>query len=349
MARTVSLAMKDWPASDLIMWDGLIRKAGPLDAQGAFSHLRLTTQFSFRVGYERWLAWILNREPTSIFKMPSQRATPERLVEWLNSLGHLAVRTRFTLLDRTVRVLKASEPNADWSIHLHILKSVWRQTTSNQSNRKAGRILSSTVLLQAGRELARSIADGASTPLAAARLRRDGTMVAFLSLLPIRRRAFSELKLGQSVLVFQNYIVIALSSDMTKNGHPWETKVPATLEPILRHYIDVVRPWLLSQGRQLHDTLWVGQHGEALSSAAIGKNVAQATLRATGIRVPPHFFRDAAASTLARQSPGDALLIRPLLAHSGFGTAERHYIQAQGIETGRDFASVIAQLAKGDA
>jgi hypothetical protein len=51
---------------------------------------------------------------------------------------------------------------------------------------------------------------------------------------------------------------------------------------------------------------------------------------------------------LARQSPGDARLIRPLLAHSSFETAERHYIQAQGIETGRDFAAVVARLTKGE-
>jgi site-specific recombinase XerD len=135
---------------------------------------------------------------------------------------------------------------------------------------------------------------------------------------------------------------------MTKSGEPWEAPVQLAIEPQLRHYINVVRPWLLSQGPIQHDILWVGQNGEALGYAAVGDCVVKSTFRATGIKIPPHFFRDSAASTLARQSPGDARLIRPLLAHSSYGTTERHYIQAQGIETVRDHAAVVARLTKGE-
>ena len=71
------------------------------------------------------------------------------------------------------------------------------------------------------------------------------------------------------------------------------------------------------------------------------------TKRLTGVRVPPHFFRDAAATTLARMSPEAARLIRPILAHSGFRTAERHYIHARGIEAGRDYSALVARLRKG--
>jgi hypothetical protein len=39
--------------------------------------------------------------------------------------------------------------------------------------------------------------------------------------------------------------------------------------------------------------------------------------------------------------PEPGRLIRPILAHSTLGTAERHYIQAGSIEAGRDYAAVI--------
>jgi integrase/recombinase XerD len=347
MARTVSMSMKDWPAIDLAMWAALTKRAGPLDGNGGLAHVRATTLVSLRSAYERWLAWILRIAPAAITEAPEARATPERLLTWLASMEHLALQSQFSFADRTVRILSAAAPDADWSVQHHILRGLRRRAKRVGSPRKAGRILSSGVLLDAGRTLAGPLADGATTPLAAALLRRDGTMVAFLALLPLRRRALSELKLGQSVLVDPTRITIALSGDMTKNGHPWEAAVQTTLEPLLQHYIDEVRPWLLARGGARHDMLWVGQCGQAIGSSAIALNVARATLRTTGKRIPPHFFRDAAASTLARQSPGDARLIRPLLAHSGFGTAERHYIQAQAIETGRDFASVIARLTEG--
>ena len=66
----------------------------------------------------------------------------------------------------------------------------------------------------------------------------------------------------------------------------------------------------------------------------IGSRIGTLTLQMTGKRVPPHFFRDAAATTLARMSPQSARLIRPVLAHAGFKTAERHYIHARTIDAG---------------
>ena len=68
------------------------------------------------------------------------------------------------------------------------------------------------------------------------------------------------------------------------------------------------------------------------------------TLRLTGKRIPPHFFRDAAATTLTRESPEAARLIGPILGHTATGTAERHYIQARSIEAARDYADVLRRL-----
>jgi integrase/recombinase XerD len=347
MVRTVSVSIKDWPASDLAMWAALRQRAGPLDGNGALAHLRATCLLELQRAYERWLSWLMRSEPAAILEAPERRATPERLLAWLASMEQLALQSRLSFAVRTIRILSAAAPDADWSVQHHILRGLQRRAKRVGSPRKAGRILSSGVLLEAGRSLAGPVADAATTPLAAALLRRDGTMVAFLALLPLRRRALSELQLGRSVLVSPTKIVITLSGDMTKNGQPWEAAVQPVLAPLLRRYIDEVRPWLLARGGARHDMLWIGRRGQALSISAIALNVARATLRTTGKRIPPHFFRDAAASTLARQSPGDARLIRPLLAHSGFGTAERHYIQAQAIETGQDFASVIARLTEG--
>lgn len=60
-----------------------------------------------------------------------------------------------------------------------------------------------------------------------------------------------------------------------------------------------------------------------------------------------HYVKDAAATMLSRLSSESARLIRPVLAHSGSRTAERHYIHAQTIDAGRDYASLITRLKKG--
>ncbi len=60
-----------------------------------------------------------------------------------------------------------------------------------------------------------------------------------------------------------------------------------------------------------------------------------------------HQAEDAFTTTLLRISSESARLIGPVLAHSGSRTAARHYIHAQTIEAGRDYASLIKRLKKG--
>ena len=131
---------------------------------------------------------------------------------------------------------------------------------------------------------------------------------------------------------------------MTKNGTHWEAPVPAVVEPVLRRYIELARPWLLERGGQSHDQLWVDNTGRPFQGDYFGVRIARITAKSIGARVPPHFFRDAAATTLARLSPENAQLIRPLLGHSSNAIAEKHYIQATIIEAGRSYAELIARL-----
>lgn len=171
-------------------------------------------------------------------------------------------------------------------------------------------------------------------------------MIAILALIPIRRRAFVGLQIGESLLVDDDKIVIALSEELTKTGIYWETEVPQLLTPLLRLYLTEVRPWLMSRGKFTHDTLWVNIFGQPIQANYAGMRIGNVTKKLTGVRVSPHLFRDAAATTLSRISPQSASLIKPILAHSGFATAERHYIKAGTIEAGRSYAALMSKLKK---
>ena len=232
-------------------------------------------------------------------------------------------------------------------MQLRLQKALKRNAGRGDPARKRGRILSSAVLLKTG--LAHADADPLIVPNALKRMirQRDGMMIALLALLPIRRRSFCELSLGQSLHVTDEEIIISLSEEMTKTGVAWEAEVPAQVEAGLRRYITEVRPALLARGGAYHDILWVGKRGEIMGQDYIGARIGDLTLQLTGKRIPPHLFRDAAATTLSRFSAESARLIGPVLAHSGSRTAERHYIHAQTIEAGRDYAALIQRLKKG--
>ena len=346
MSRLIVLPLQDWPDADRAMWRILTAHGDPLDDQGPISHLRAASIKPLTVAYGRWLEWLSRARPEVLSEPPPLRATAQLLQAWIGTLADLAPMSRLMFVDGVLRVVMVAAPDADWRAQMRLKRQLKNDARRYNSPRKTGRVLSSAVLFDAALALAGPQANAASTPLAAAIRRRDGTMIALLALLPIRRRSLTELALGTSVKLSPARIVIALSGDMTKNALPWETPVPVALEPLLRRYIDEVRPWLMARSNAQHDQLWVNQTGAALGYASVGIRVAEGTLALTGIRVPPHFFRDAAATTLSRLSPESARLIRPLLAHSSHGTAERHYIHAQGIEAGRDYASVIAMLKK---
>ena len=175
-------------------------------------------------------------------------------------------------------------------------------------------------------------------------------MIATLALLPMRLRAFAGLELGASLRVAAEGMEVHLSGDMTKNGRPWSAPVPRPLHPVLRRYVEEVRPWLMAraEGGAAHDRLWVMERGQPFEAQLPGNvRIGDATRRLLGVRVTPHLFRDAAATTLSRASPENARLIRPLLGHASFGTAERHYVHAGRIEAGRDHARLIETL-RGD-
>ena len=247
----------------------------------------------------------------------------------------------------TLRVLRAAAPDADWTAQRRIEAMLKSAAGRGTPERKAGRILDSSVLLDAGLRLAGPEADAATTPLRAAKCRRDGAMVATLALLPIRRRAFANLEIGASIHFSELEILVSLPEELMKTGVPWEAPLAEPAASVLRRYVEDVRPWLMERGGERHDHLWVDDTGRRYDPNFFGMRFGSITKRLTGVRVPPHFFRDAAATTLARMSPEAARLIRPILAHSGFRTAERHYIHARGIEAGRDYSALVARLRKG--
>jgi integrase/recombinase XerD len=341
------LPCQDWPAADRTMWDALLVEAGPLDGNGALSHLRATSRKTLQLRYGRWLTWLITRDQEALALPPVERATLPRLQAWLADLAHTAPMSQLMFVDGVLRILRAADPGRDWTKQRRLNAVLKAAAGRGDPARKAGRVLSSQVLLEAGLNHAGPHADAATTPLEAMKRRRDGAMIALLALMPMRRRAFQGLTLGQSILVTQEEIIICLPEELTKTGVPWEAVVPRQVEPLLRHYITIVRPWLMARGQKRHDQLWVCKKGEPVGENFMTQRIATVTLAITGKRIPPHFFRDAAATTLARISPESARLIRPVLAHSGSRTAERHYIHARTIEAGRDYAGLIKALKKG--
>lgn len=345
MSQRLFLPVDDWPEADIVMWQALVCSGDVFEDPGALSHLRETSQQSLRISYSRWLGWLNRQDHDALSIAPELRITMERLQIWLESeLAEIAPMSQKFLIDDLIRVAKVAAPQLDWTRQMRLQAYLRKRAKRNYGARKTGRIFSSAVLFTAGLDLAGRLADEATTELGAYKLRRDGALIAFLALMPIRSRSLVELALETSIQVTPSALTVRLSGDMTKNGLPWEARVPDQLEPVLRQYVETVRPWFMNRKLRNHDVFWVIDCGRPFSRHYLGVKVRDVTNKLVGASVPPQFFRDAAATSLSRYSPENARLIRPLLGHASHGTAERHYIQARTIEAGRDYTDVLNNL-----
>jgi integrase len=340
----LAIRLDDWPAEDMAMWQSLTRSGNPLDEEGRFAHLRETSKATLCRHYGRWLAWLVDAEPEALRDAPAARCTIERLMRWRDTMSEMRPMSRLCLVGDTLHMLMVANPEGDWTRHRQLKRHLKRAAGLGDPTRKSGRILSSAVLFEAGRDHATVDVETATTELEAMKRQRNGTMVAMLALMPMRRRAFAHLEIGTSLFISEDRTVVALPDELTKNGLPWEAEAPKAVEPLLRRYIEEVRPWFMARGNQRHSFLWVKLRGTPFDVGNFGNQIGDITLQLTGVRVPPHFFRDAAATTLSRLSPDAARLIRPILPHTSAGTAERHYIHAQTIDAGRDYAKLIKRM-----
>ncbi|MBY6117434.1 hypothetical protein KUW09_24815 [Mameliella alba] len=336
------LPVLQWPEMDRAMWTALFQEGSPLDEQGPLAHYRATSRATLMSRYRRWLKWLADHEPWTLSLEPAERASVERLRRWLKDLDHTAPITRWSFVEGVMRVLCSAEPDRSWEDQHRLVKALKSAADRHRSRRKEGRVLSSAVLLETGRRLAMEVGANNRRWLDGATGIRDGAMISLLALMPIRLRALSSLRLDESVFITSDRITIALPADLTKSGVPWEADVPEQVLPILRKYVDEARPLLQSRTEERDPHLWLARHGRGLKIGSFLPQIVKHTERMTGVRVSPHLFRDAAATTLARASPAASRLIGPVLAHKTSGTAEKHYIHALTIDAGRDYAALVA-------
>jgi hypothetical protein len=119
------------------------------------------------------------------------------------------------------------------------------------------------------------------------------------------------------------------------------------LVPELEHYLAVHRPVLLAgESGQLSpgtNALWVSEIGTMLESGALATRIRKHTKEAFGASLPPHWFRDAAATSIAVEDPRHVCDAHHILGNTR-ATTEKHYNQARSLEASRRHQAMLAAL-----
>ncbi len=327
-----------WPALDRHAW-AEARAGGddPLEDPGLAAHWAPGTTEHTAYCYGAWLAWLAAEGELYAEASPVERITRERArryLAWLRSaLAPGTVATMMTRLKEAVRIM-APEAEIGWlragAARLHRMAVPVRN--------KLPRLVEVDRLVTAGFAVMAQAEAASLPPRRRALLYRDGLVLAFLALRPVRVSNLAAMRLDQHIVRDGETIHVRFSAGEVKNRRPLEFSWPTCLLDPFHTYLEVHRPALLADTET--PVLWLGRKGP-LTVSGITQVIRAVSERELGMALNPHLFRDCAATMVATQDPEHARIIASILGHARPETSERYYNHAQSMAAGRAYQEIV--------
>ena len=334
-----------WPPEDRNRWELALEPGDYFDdTKGARTKHSQKSNIKAEKGYGRFLTYNQHYDQSALALAPEDRITPERVKAYVGHLQDIGNSTATILarLQELLEVAKVMDPIKDWTF---INDRSSRVRAQHKPVRSKKDIKLSDELLALGLALINKAREFEG--LEAAIIFRDGLIIAFLALVPVRRRNLADLILNENLVPLDPGWLVVYDETETKTHEPHEALLPYILNEPLQAYLSVHRTYLLSrQGRWTSDpkdALWISKDGSAMTEMAIYDRVRGRTKTAFGKSMSLHNFRHAAATTMAIADPKHVRIAAPLLGHRTFSTTEKYYQQAQMREAHLDYVETISR------
>jgi len=334
-----------WPVEDQQQWTKACAPQSLFeDDGGGLAHLAEVSRNKYAKGWGRWVAFLTSHAADALDLTPAARCTKAHVQAYIDHLRD-AGNSDGTIVNRLgelMAVTAALDPAFDPRLlnrYIATLRSKAKPVRSKSHVRPADE------LVDLGVRLMESATDRGDLEHALAF--RDGLIIAFLALHPLRRRNLVNFELGKNLLRQGAGYIVSFSGSETKNGAPLELPLADMLVEPMNQYLRIWRPVLIAcRGRWTRDvgaSVWVSSDGSPLGQEGMSGRIELRTREAFGKAINPHAFRDASATTLTIADPARVCSAAPLLGHRSLATTEKHYIQATGLEAQRSFLKVIAE------
>lgn len=337
-----------WPDEDRRNWEAACTTTSILeDTGGELTHLAPISQRKTTKGWGRFLNHLRFNDPAALLEPVASRITLSRVRGYVRRLEELDNSTRTVLcrlqeLGDAARILA---PSGEFSFINRIASHV--RGRHRPARPKTNRVMADEVATLAYTLM--EAAEAETGPAGAVQF-RDGLMLILLSHLPLRRKNFTALTLGESLVFRQGQWFVTLTPSQTKTHAYFEAALHSNLVPWLETYLAKYRPVLLArEGRWKADPgerLWISSHGSPMTEIAIYDRVARLSNAAFGESISPHRFRDMAASTIASHAPEFIHAAAPLLGHATLRTTEKYYRQARAQEGQGRYVGAIQDIRR---
>jgi integrase/recombinase XerD len=337
------LPVDRWPEVDRRRWFKACAAGDLLDDEvGARSGHAPISNAKAAKGYGRWLTHLSLVERKALDETPAGRMTLERVHAYVGSLIEVgnSSHTILARLQELGEVARVMDPKRDWSFINRLASKV---RARHRPARDKTKLRLSNELVDLGIKLIRAAEN--LVGLDAAITHRDGLLIGFLALIPLRRRNLADLVLERTLVREGASWIVAFNECDTKTHVPFEIGLPDVLRAPLEAYLDTHRPVLIAGSgrwaRPVEGALWVSRDGSPMTQIALYDRIRARTKEHFGVALNPHLFRDAAATTMAIADPANVRLAAALLGHRSFTTTEKYYLQARSQVAHHAFVDVM--------
>ena len=342
------LPVAEWPTFDRAAWLKAKTPADIFENPHRGNDWAPASWRKAEVGYGRWLRWLTLHHPDQLTLPPADRLTEAHLRGWHATLTTtLAPMSQLSLVEDVTRAMSILAPKLKPSSPLTRLHANLRASATPSRNKRE-RLVMADVLRDLGRDMmneALTINSWSDRRRAVAF--RDGLAISLLVYRPFRLKNFATLRIGHELVQSAGKWHLVLPREATKNHRPHEARFPKALLGDLSTYLERFRPILLAGEAgctpSYTDALWVSETGTAWESGALSHRIADLTQGRLNRRIPPHWFRDVAATTIAIEAPRNIADAHLVLGHASHMTTQKHYIQAQSLQAGSKFQAAMLE------
>ena len=320
-------------------WELACRPGERLKRGGRAGHLKPVTRNDLARRYGYFLNYLARSGPLDRIAAAASHVTPQNVDGYLGELkARVGSVTQYGNIYKLRRTAELIAPGCNLGWLKEIESDLWFLTRPRS---KFGRAPLTKVLVSAGLALmAEAEAAAQLTPLKRARQFRNGLMVALLALCPIRLKNFSSLALGRNFVAVAGRWWILLAAAETKEKRADERRVPNILTSSINLYVDKYRN-VLAGGHDPPPVLWLpGNDGGPLRYCSVAATIEHTTLLTLGVKVSPHMFRTAAASSAAVHAGHLPHLATAILHHTDDTVAHEHYVRVTGMSAAREYLAI---------
>jgi integrase len=344
-SRHTALLHDAWPERDRLAYALALTPGDILGPGGPAGRWSPAMQAWATQNYGQWLGWLERRGQLDASEAPDQRVTRGRVSNYIQDIGQdLAPSTVASRVRALWRMTDVMVPDPTCIF----LKEVLQRLPTSPS--PGPRTVGTHDLLDLGLRLMVEAQEGGVKAKAAALAYRNGLMIALLSLVPLRRRNFAGLELGQSILQVDGTWRIQFAGGETKTKRRIDMPLPGMLCEPLEHYISHHRIRLAPSGVVVprnSGALWLSSTtGAPLAGHTINQTIGPITEEQLGERINLHKFRKAAPTTLAIHAPEKIALGTAVLGHTSQATTGTWYNMADGIRAAERLQTALADIKK---